>query len=277
MPVTISNGSKSTRLWNGQESQRQIQGNVRVDSVFNTGAGDTLLTGLEAQERATYTGKATGNRLSRQAGYSSDPVEALAEWVVEMETYVNGRQGGGYTLEDTERDRTINGVLGQFGWQRSRAELYAVEWDIDFIRGEGIMGMSNSMPGSVSPQRKAYIDGWDLGSLTQWRCDKQQPFQVYPEAFAEPGENPIKSDGGAVRQFTLVGRLDGEDYRNQFDDHIRTLVGSDSIVEYESAFPGRSIPVMIRNYESTREAGVTRLGEYSVEMVQGRADYSGGA
>lgn len=276
MTVILGDGSDALRLWQAQETKRNVQGNVQVDSVFSTDSDDTLLTGMEAQEQVVYTGLTTGNRLSNQSNYSDDRVEALAEWVADLETFVNGTQGTGWPLYDSDRERTIHGVVAGVGWQRSRAALYEVEWNIELIRGEGIMAQRAASPEAVSPQTRATLDRMDLGDLQQTQMEKQQPFEVYHEAFAEPGSNPIKSQGGAVRTFTLSGRIAGEAARNEFDGHVRSLVGSDTIVPYESAFPGRTTPVMVRDFESTRESGQTRLGEYSIEVVEGRADFTGG-
>lgn len=272
MTITLGSGSDQLTLYQAQETNRSIQGNVTVKSPFNTSAENTLLTGLEAQERVDYDGLVTGNRLSSLPEWPDDRVQAIAEWTANFEAFVNGKQGTGWSFEDTDRDRDINIVIETAGWQRSRAAKYEVEWNLSAIRGNGQMEQETPAPGPVNPTQGATLDGYDLDDVQQTQLRKEQPFSIFTKAFADPGSNGVKADGGPVRTFTLTGQIVGETYRNTFDDHIRSLVGSDTIVEYESAFPGRTTEVMVRDYESTRSAGITRLGEYAIEVVQGKTD-----
>jgi len=40
---------------------------------------------------------------------------------------------------------------------------------------------------------------------------------------------------------------------------------------FEAAFPGETFEAALVGFESTREAGITRRGEYAVELVAGQA------
>lgn len=268
MAVTLEN----TRLWQVQENKSESQGNVRIDSIYSQDSDETLLTGLESQEKLTLTGETTGLRLSRQSGYSDDPLTALAEWVAEMETYVNGEQGSGWSLTDNERGDTKNVVVEMFGWQREAGQKYSVRWDLSAVWANGMMPSTNTPADSVNPKTSgtATLDGNDLGSIKSWRQQKKQQIEVYPIALADPGENEVLSKSGAFRQIILTGTKEGtQSERNDFDDAMQNLIGQDTIVDYVSAFPGRTKQVMVKNYESTREAGLTRIGEYGLELIEG--------
>lgn len=270
MAVTLSD----TRLWNVQEDRSQTDGNVRVDSVYGTDSDNTILIGFESQEKFTLTGEAVGTQLASQSEYSDNPLTALAQWVVEFETYVNGRQGSGWDLTDDERQHTINVVNESLGWERREGEKYSVSFDVTCHWARGMMSSASETPPSVSPSGPATIDGIELPSLLSWRHDIRQPIEVYPIAFADTGGNEVKAGGGAEREITLTGKYTDDpgsvtDEMNEFDDQMQSLVGQDKIVEFEEAFPGRTLSVMVRSYESTREAGKTRIGEYNMQLVEG--------
>lgn len=261
-----------TRLWNAQESRSQANGNVQVDSIFGTGTAETLLTGLESQEELSYTGRATGNRLASLGRYSSDPSAALARWTVELESYVSGNQGRGWTLRDDERGRKFNVVVEQLGWRRTKGEKYEVRWDLSAAWGQGVMGSRRAPVPSVSPSTTATLAGTSLDSVEEVRCETKQEIEPYPIALVEAGQNDVLAKTGATRTWTIQGSVTGgETARNGFDDTMRSLVGQDKIVEYKSAFPGRTSDVMLKNYDSVREAGRTRIGDYSMQLVEGEA------
>jgi hypothetical protein len=89
---------------------------------------------------------------------------------------------------------------------------------------------------------------------------------------SSPSENLIKDTAGATRRITIVGRATGtKTERNSFDQAIRDHIGQDTTVSYQTAFPGHSLDVMVANYESSRQAGRTRLGEYSLDLIEGDA------
>lgn len=269
MPVHIDD----VRMWQAQDARLESKANVRPDAVTGEDSDNTLLTSLESQETFEYTGIATGMRLSTVSGYSSDPLTALAEWVAKAETLVNGAQGTGYTLEDTNRDRSENVTLESIGWQRNEGEKYEVKWDVAIDWANGIMPDRSTAPTPVDPwEGPSVIDGVDVENVQSVRESKQQQIEQYLIAFADPGENEAMADGGAIRKIIIRGDVEGTNVnRNNFDNHFLNLTGQDELVTYEAAFPGRELDVMVSNYESTREAGITQMNEYIIELVEGVA------
>lgn len=267
----LTDGNTSVTLWQAQEDKSNIQGEVDAQNPPTLDSEDALLSGLTIQEDVELTGLATGLRLSRQSGYSDDPKVALAEWVQNAIAFVNGNQGTGYTLQSTERDREIPGVVGSFGWVRSEGSPFEVDWDITFNRGEGVMAKSPIDPGPAQPQSVATLDGEELQGMKQWREQKQQKFDPAPVTLADSPDSTLQAaDSGALRRIIITGTYTGSiAERKAFDEHFQNLVGQDAIVPYQSAFPGHELDVMVNNYESTREAGQTRLGSYSLELYEG--------
>lgn len=258
-----------TRMWQAQEDISESASDIRVHSVYGTDSDETLLTGLESVESLEYTGRATGNRLSNQHKYDNDPVTALAEWVVELETYVNGQQGSGWRLKDDDRGKEFKTVVEMVGWQRNSSEKYQVDWDLSGKWVLGEMEPTETQPASVNPSQTWKLDGNDLGSLDSYRQQKRQEMEVYPIAFVDPGENESLPNSGAIRQIMIRGTKVGN--RDTFDQNMQDLLGQDNIVQFEEAFPGRTLDVMVESFESHREAGITRKEEYMLELVEGYA------
>lgn len=261
-----------TRLWNVQEDRADTAGNIRVDSIVGDRSEDALLTGLESQESFEFIGRATGNRISLQSGYSDDPNVALAQWVSEMEAKVNGQQGRGYDLVHLDRDEEYNVVVENFSWSRTGGGRYEVQWNMVVNWGIGIMSLRQPAPISVNPTQTTKIGGYEIDGIESIQTTLSQEYQVYEIAFAEAGQNELASNTGATRQIIITGQITGgRARRNQFDRNIRSLIGDDRTVTYEEAFPGRKFEVMVDSYNSAREAGVTRMGDFSIEMIEGRA------
>lgn len=268
MAVTLG----GTRLWNIQDDRADIKGNVRVDSIVGDRSKDTLLTGLESQESFNFIGRATGNRISLQSGYSDDPNVALAQWVSEMEAKVNGQQGRGYDLVHLDRDEEYNVVIENFSWSRTGGSKYEVQYDIVLKWGIGIMSLRDPAPLSVNPTTTTKIGGFEIDGIESIQTTLSQKYQVYELAFAPPGGNEYASDTGAKRQVIITGQVTGDtEERNQFDREMRSLVGIDETVTYKEAFPGREFKVMVDSYNSARKAGLTRMGDFSIELIEGRA------
>lgn len=260
------------RFWQAQESRVDSQGQVRSDAFPTTDSDETLLTGLTSVERFSYNGVTTGPRLALQSGRSSDPMTALAQWVVDAESLVNGRQGEGWNFVDEQRDREANVVLEDVSWMRGAGEVYQVDWDFAGIWGQGSMSQADSGGSSVSPGQDELIDGMEIDGVESKRVTKRQSVSTYQLAFGEKGENPVLADSGATRRILISGKATGtREEINAFDDGLLSLIGQDEVVEYQSTFPGRTVNVMIESYESVREAGVTDLGEFALELREGES------
>lgn len=266
-------GNRTTTLYNAQTDRRTTQAETDVGSPLGFFADETILSQFESLDEFTLSGTVTGIYLSNLSKYPNDPLEAIGKYALELETYVDSHQGSEQKLHDDERGLTISGVLRSVGWQRDAGAKYELQWDIEFIRGEGLMPCIDSTVGQSNPQSVGTLDGNDLGEMSSWRMDKRQDFQPYKVAFAQPGENLLEAQSGAVRRFTIRGQqtdaAGGGDERNTFDDNIRSIMGQNQSVTFVEPLTGRNLTVMVDSFESSREAGLTSIGEYNMELIQG--------
>jgi hypothetical protein len=284
MTVTVQMDSTSTRLWNAQEGQLELDSNAEVFAVVTQDSDENIMTNLEAEHAYNYTGFVTANRLTSQSAYSDDPRTALAEWVAQMDAYINGSQGSGATLQDNDRGRTVTGGLESFGWQNNRGEKYQVDYDLTLLRGEVTAPDEPISPDPVNPTSTASLDGYDLGDLRTWRSTKRQKLEVFTfyagaeeDAYDDAeGPNGITTDSGAIRRFNMGGRITGESRVTSFDDNMESLVGTNNTAEFVEPLTGRSFTVTVANYNSTRESGISRTMSYDLELIEGEIDFDEG-
>jgi len=273
MTIDLSDpdGDTSLTLWQAQTAEVSTLGAVDATSVQGEDSEQTFLTSIEQSGDLRYSGVVTGNRLSRQAGYSSDPVTALAEWVLDAERYVDGAQGTGYDLTDTRTGRTRRGVIGSFEWTRAAGAPLQVEYNLSVTLGEGADPTGVTAPDAIGSETVLSVGGETIDTYREIQITKSEETDPVRRAFADdPSDNDVLTDGGATREITVVGRVSGvKADRLAFDDALRSTIGQDEFVTVTDPFTGRTFEGMINDFESSDEAGITRLGDFALTVVEG--------
>jgi len=273
MTIDLSDpdGGTSLTLWQAQTAEVSTLGAVDATSVQGEDSDQTFLTSIEQSGDLRYSGVVTGNRLSRQAGYSSDPVTALAEWVLDAERYVDGAQGTGYDLTDTRTGRTRRGVIESFEWTRAAGAPLQVEYNLGVTLGEGADPTGVTAPDAIGDATVLSVGGETIDTYREIQVSKSEETDAVRRAFADdPSDNDVLTDGGATREITAVGRVSGlKADRLAFDDALRSTIGQDEFVTVTEPFTGRTFEGMINDFESSDEAGITRLGDFALTVVEG--------
>jgi len=273
MTIELSDpdGATSLTLWQAQTAEVSTLGAVSATPVQGEDSEQTFLTSIEQSGTLRYSGVVTGNRLSRQAGYSSDPVTALAEWVLDAERYVDGAQGTGYDLTDTRTGRTRRGVIGSFEWTRAAGAPLQVEYNLSVTLGEGADPTGVTAPDPIGSETALSVGGETIDTYREIQVSKSEETDAVRRAFADdPSDNDVLTDGGATREITVVGRVSGlKADRLAFDDALRDTIGQDEFIAVTEPFTGRTFEGMINDFESSDEAGITRLGDFALTVVEG--------
>lgn len=278
MPVTVD----SLRLWNASESASEATGETNPTSAIMMDSDETLLVGLEAIERIALSGKATGGVISREAEYSNDRDTALMEWILDFESLVTPNQGSGYTLQDDERNRSINVIVEEVTWSRRGGETGEVEWALSGYHGDGILdtgGRSAYSRKNVTAEVLREDDGTehDLGALREKRVTKSIQLKPYPIALSGPSEVAIAPDSGVMRSIVYQGVKYGTMAElRAFDSAVRGLLGTDTTVTYAHVFPGAEHTVMVDTYDSYFREGQVAAMDYYLKAVEGTADFDTG-
>ena len=271
-PVSIEHqqGDDQIYLWNTQESTPSRQSDPRVDSVYSTPSDETFLIGLEEQEQISVQGSASALRIAGHSRYSDEPMVALSQYAARLLALVNGKQGDGWLFRNEVTGRDVQGVIEEVSIFDRRGAKYEFDYSVTFRAGQGMMPYKPIQPEPVDPSDTAYIAGQNLHEIEEQWINKKQKLKVYPFAMSEFEENGITAQTGATREITLKGSIPGdESVRTEFDDTIRARTGQNITVDYESAFPGTTLEMMVSSFDTTRQAGWTRLGEYHLELVEG--------
>lgn len=269
--LTDSASGITLPLWNAQELRKEQDAGVDAYSAMSFDSENTFLTSLDQGEQISLTGEVTANRLTRDSRFSSDERTALAEWAVKLEAFIDGGQGGGYTLERNYVGDSFQGVIEAAQWTTRGGEPYSLDWNLTFLRGEGSSVEKTVAPDSVTPGGNWEIDGYTVSYPTEFQMEKSQTFEVYRRALAEDGsDNDIFPETGARRRITIIADVTGdESTRETFYDNITTSFGQNDTVTVRDALTGREFTGVIGSFDTTDESGLTRLGEFSMEIVQG--------
>jgi hypothetical protein len=258
-------------LFQSQEAQVSTVGAVDATPVQGEDSDQTYLTSIEQSGTLRYSGVVTGNRLSTLAAYSNDPVTALAEWVLDAERYVDGAQGSGYEFTDTRTGRTRQGVIESFEWTRTAGAPLDVEYNLAVTLGEGADPTELSEPDAIGSATALSVDGETIDTYREIQVSKSEETDPFRRAFAtSPEDNDVLTDGGATREITVVGRVSGlKADRLAFDDALRSSIGQDEFITVKEPFTGRTFQGMINDHEASDEAGITRLGDFAVTVIEG--------
>lgn len=273
MAITISGAPGTYRLWNVQQAENGGSADVTAVSAFGMDSDETIIISLVAEERFTLTGTLPGKRLAQQSGYSSDPVQAMSEWVGGMEEFVDPKQGAGNTLDSDHHNTSLSGMVESFGWQRQHGEKFELQYDLEFVVGDPVSVTYDSTVSSGTPGGSYVLDSLNLGDVRSIRSEVSQQVSVarLPQFEGlDLEDNILFAPQGTERRVTITGvKTGGETAISDFDKAMKAKLGGMQFVTLDTAFPGWSMSGMIESFEGIRESGVPELGEYRLQVVEG--------
>jgi len=274
MTVTLYDNDSNTKLTldQAQELSNEFSAAVEASAFLGQSAEDTFLSSFEHEGRVALSGTTHGKELAKRSDYSPDPLFALAEWALQFEAFVNGGQGGGYTIERGYRtDRLEDGVLESVQWTWRGGDPYTLDWSLSYVRGKNSGPSKSVTPDGVGAASDYTINGTKLPHIEEVTVEKTQSYEMFRRAFAEdPEDNDLMPIEGPIRRIDIVGEITGTaEERGDFDDYISKYIGQDTTVSLEDQLTGRYFDVMIDEYEPTDQAGLTRVSEYQLSMVEG--------
>lgn len=277
MPLYLEDADtgRQLRLWNAQEFTADI---TVPETIYNPAATDTedvILSVLRQQGSIGISGIVLGaQRIRDGATTESDPITATAEWILRLEAWLNGAPGTeAYQLRNTLTDTVTNCVPSAISWTQGVGETTSAEYSVELTFGDGLgadLGINPDTPGARDDDSFDSITLPHIYERTVDRSVELTSFEALLEADAEKNDQFI--EGSPVKQVTLLGEHDGTfaDQRT-FDQQLRARAGDGDSYTFRSAFPGDEYEAALVGYESTREAGVTRYGEYAIELIAGQA------
>lgn len=140
-------------LWNVSESRAEVKADMDVSSVPGMESDEAILGGFLGKEEFSFSGEATGNRLSGgtvsggggRNNLLSEPIPALKNYAIRLESLVTDRQGLGYRFEDRQREEDLippdDGIMVEsVSWTREASEPDDLQWSVDATRAKGTGG-----------------------------------------------------------------------------------------------------------------------------------------
>jgi hypothetical protein len=266
---------RELRLWNGQEFERGLTVPETVYNPASTGNSQPVLSVLRQEGSITVDGIVLGQqRIDAGETNLSDPTAATAEWILELEAWVNGSPGTeAFQLRNDDTGDVTNAVPQTVNWSRGVGETASATYGVELVFGDGLGADLGITPDTPTIRATDTYDGLDLPFVFERSVDKTielNSFEALLEADAE--ENDQYVEGSPIKRVTLLGEFDRTfSEQREFDREIRSRAGNGETYTFESAFPGDSFEAALVGYESSREAGVTQYGTYIVELVAGQA------
>jgi len=260
-----------TLLYNIDQNAATRKSNPEVDAIYSRPSKNAFIVDLEQEGQLQVNGRASAFRISNDPDYSDDPLTALAEYAARLLAHVNANQGVGWRIENDYTGREIPCIIENVEIIRRRAAKYEFQYAITVRTGDGMMTPWSLDPELADPSGGARLAGEDLHEIEEMMISKRQRLRTHPYATPRPVEaNEIQALSGAERNITIRGNVPGdESVRASFDESIRSKIGVNETVDFESPFPGETLEVVVINHDATREAGQTQIGQYNIETVEG--------
>lgn len=283
-PIVVEHTDKpvSLPLINLDQGIEQRQANPTVDSIYRLDSHETFVVSLESKGKYNIRGTASAPRLASMSEYSDDPKMALAEFGARLMSLVNGSQGRGWDLKHNYRNiPDVRGIIEEVTLIKRRTEALQVQFSLTWAAGRGIAGYETPQARKPEVQDKAYLGGdkvskFNLHEIEEMRMTKSQDIEVYAYVTATGSldytDNEILSKSGAKRRIRIKGNVGGdESVRTTFDNNVQSLIGTDKEYLFDPHYPCTPMSVTVESFDSSREAGQTQLGSYSLSLIEGGA------
>jgi hypothetical protein len=260
-----------------QETTDVREASAQVISVPGGGPDETIVVDLTGSETVSLSGTASAYELAERPDFSDQPVrynDNIAQFALEFEAVVNGAQGQGYRLTGLP-DGPYEGVVENVSWEMVGGEPHTLGWSLTMQLAEGVGEFSVPQPvGSTTVTGGGFfIDGEVIERVDRKFMERRQQVDIYELALSDPEDNTAVPTGGAIREWTIQGRVNARaTHLDDIDAAVRGSMGDGQTVEFYSLFPDRSFDVVITNWETTRRGGEPETTmEYVLEMVEGTA------
>lgn len=252
----------------------------------------SILAALTGKREFSWDGIGNGLRL-QYAGYGSDPVEALHQWLIELESLVLTNQGQGYSVSDDHRNLTLAptgdtpGILfDSVRWSHQSGEPTFCKWRLTGVLTEGVQPgadrqeyindeVSNRNP-SLTTDSLQTSDGisFSLGHVK----DRSYEREIDLDAMNLIHQYDVPQVGigksGVLGTFDVSGQITRNDVSDlgtvarQLGDDIH---GVDATIE--DGFSGRTYTGVVTDSNATFKAGIPDILEYRVELEIGGEHY----
>jgi hypothetical protein len=242
---------------------------------------DTKVHVDERESEIGVNGRLSAPRLAQRDAYSDDWRTALAEWVVQYESFCTQLQAPGYTFIDPLRDISRTVVMDSVEWTINAGSPYEIQFQTNLITGEAVLEPQDIAEKTANPKPKTdpmgVIAGTNLTGFTSMSVRRFFKTKTNPKAYSgidTATKNEIVAESGLTHKIEYEGQFTG-DYaeRQSFDNTLDALIGKTDEITFQTAFPGYAIDGALLRYDSNfaAETGV-KMHSYQLEFMEGVVD-----
>jgi len=224
---------------------------------------DNINFAMGQEESVSISGTATVD-IANQSDVYSDGDPGLAEWVQDIFS-ITGAQGRSHTITDNLNDETFQGYIKRFNFQQGYPNDEDINWDMQLVRGQGLIPYNKTSPKVSNISGVAKLDGHELGSPTSLSMSKdvETKTTVIPDPTGDKGaEQNFISENGVTYQFDFSFKS----RRNQLLDDIREMRELDASYTLETPFPGASYEVQVQDLSLNRDT--ENPAEWDLTLIQ---------
>jgi len=258
------------------QGQRDSDTRTQDSSIAeDVGTRDPPLVHVTGREREReITGRVTAPARSKATG--ENYLQALADYITTLQFSVDYFQGDGYTLEQDVQGINQNVVFHQLEWEYQRGSVFEVQYDAKVTVGSGVFPTEDAQIPDVSPNLgmdvAARVGGEDLPNHRLMRVSTQFGIDVsslFNKATAE--ENDIEPDSSIQTQISFEGTITGTESQRAAKDAALDSLLAESLVTFETRFPGYSLDGVVNEYTSDFEQGTGgNSHDYSLQFQEAR-------
>lgn len=248
---TIEDPNTNTyNLWVTQDTEKNVTNDLTQTQIPYQQPSNNINYVLGQEEEISLSGVTTYD-VADQSNTYSDGELGLAEWAQDIFS-ITGAQGQSHTITDNLDDESFSGYVKRFNIQLGYPRSHRINWDIQLVRGQGLVPYQPTSSKTASPGQTATLDGYDLGSPVSFSMSKNVATDttVIPDPSGDKGaeQNFVRETGVSFR-FDISFKT----RRNQLINDIRDMRELNKSYTLQTPFPGATYDVQIDDLSVNRD------------------------
>lgn len=285
-----------TDLYLSEESNTSADTDVNQEDIPTQDDDEALLAALSGSRDFLYSGTANGIRLLEDNFGSNirpndpDPVSALKEYLIQIESLVLPEQGSGYALVDNVAgvDITPDGELGVLvsnaSWEYTDGDGVKAEWNVEAQLGEGLQGIDElrieyfqGEIESIQSFDETVLSAESGPSLNMGYAETrryERDIDINVTEIIHDFDLPVVGviETGVKGTFNISGKVSDRDTSRTLPEWANTLNTEmhGTEVTLQDEFTGREFSGAVGSTNADVKAGTPNIVEYRVEIAIGQ-------
>jgi len=293
----------TTPLYLTEEAVPETETDTKKQDIPGKGDDEALLAPFDGQTAFSYKGVFNQNRLVR--AYSNlTPLEAVREWLFEVETLCLPKQGRGFRLKDDESGFVLDPTSGtgvlveEVEWTVSAGDGLYGEWRVDVQRAEGPQPAENNVRDDKITERRNESNSndftderlfvgtgssqeYELGSVEEMKYTRSIDLNVQQMIHNSDVPQTGLPESGVEGTFRLQGIMTTRDLPSEgvsalpdWVHRLNTSFHGEYVRIYETV-TDRVFGGAVSSSSATMKSGSPNRAEYTIELDIGSSETFG--